>query len=67
MPHSKTPLGSAGDQEAPCTAPMPYLGQQPEGEEEHGVHGPAAERREECPRVRPRPELHLLLGQNPVE
>lgn len=67
VPHSKTPLGSAGGQGEPCTAPMSYLGQQPEGEEEHGVHGPAAGRWEECPRVRPRAELRLRLGQNPAE
>lgn len=28
---------------------MPYLGQQPEGEKEHGFHGPAAGRLAECP------------------
>lgn len=28
---------------------MPYLGQQPKGEEEHGVHRPAAGRLAECP------------------
>lgn len=64
MPHSKAPLGSVAGQGAPCTAPMPYLGQQPEGEEEHDVHGP---RQGYGKSVRPRAELHLLLGRNPVE
>lgn len=33
----------------PGPVPTPYLGQKPEGEEEHGVHGLAAGRRAECP------------------
>lgn len=51
--HPKTPLGSAGGQ-GPPQVPMPYLGQQPEGEKEHGFHGPAAGRLAECPAGRGR-------------
>ena len=61
-PHSKTPALSAGARN-PRAAPVPYLGQQPEGEEERGVHGPAAG---SGPSVRRR-ERRLLLGQDPAE
>lgn len=67
---SQAHKGSQGQQSrgdpAPCSKNVgqcreagSYLGQQPEGEEEHGVHGATGR-----PSVRPRAELRLLLRQN---